>query len=172
VTGQQVWRYYQMTSSQSFPQLKVHKSHARFIRKNLNLKLNEAIDVVANIHECESWQQLKAKYEKQIDVSINYIPISDVDTSEIAVFWRLIDKYEKELKDVHNPEIHLSSNILTWVLTMKKDSEKFDAIYPMSLFKRNLNSVLRKFDSKNWTRVLITRNRKLIAEVTHPTSNN
>jgi hypothetical protein len=58
------------------------------------------------------------------------------------------------------------------VVTMNKNSNEFDAIYPISTFKRNFNSVMRKFESKNLTRVLITRNSKLIAEVTHPTSNN
>lgn len=58
------------------------------------------------------------------------------------------------------------------VVAMNKNSNKFDAIYPISTFKRNLNSVLHKFESKNWTRVLITRNSKPIAEVTHPPSDN
>jgi hypothetical protein len=54
------------------------------------------------------------------------------------------------------------------VATKIKDRNKFDAIYPISLFKRNLNSVLRKFESKNWTHVLITRNSEPVAEVIHP----
>ena len=58
------------------------------------------------------------------------------------------------------------------MVKVKKNMNKFDVIYPISLFKRNLNSVLRKFESKNWTRVLITRNSKPIAEVTRPISNN
>jgi len=55
---------------------------------------------------------------------------------------------------------------------MNKNSNNFDAIYLISTFKRNFNGVMRKFKSKNWIRVLITRNRKPIAEVTHPTSDN
>jgi hypothetical protein len=55
---------------------------------------------------------------------------------------------------------------------MNKNSNEFDAIYPISTFKRNFNSVMSKFESKDWTRVLITRNSKLIAEVTRSTSNN
>lgn len=51
---------------------------------------------------------------------------------------------------------------------MIKDSNEYDAIYPASLFKRNLNSVIRKFESRKWTHVLITRNNKPIAEVIHP----
>jgi prevent-host-death family protein len=49
-----------------------------------------------------------------------------------------------------------------------KDRNNFDAIYPISLLKRNLNSVMRKFESRDWSRVLITRNGKPVAEVIHP----
>lgn len=55
------------------------------------------------------------------------------------------------------------------VARVSKNVNEFDEIYPISLFKRNLNSVQRKFESKDWTRVLITRNSKPIAEVTHTT---
>lgn len=58
------------------------------------------------------------------------------------------------------------------MVTMNKDSDKYDAIYSISQFKRDLNSVLSKFESKKWTLILITRNRKAIAVVTHPKSNN
>lgn len=57
------------------------------------------------------------------------------------------------------------------MVKMNTDSNEYDAIYPISLFKRNLNSVHRKFKSKKLTQVLITRKNKPIAVVTPPISN-
>lgn len=54
---------------------------------------------------------------------------------------------------------------------MNKDNNEFDATYPISLFKRNLRSVLRKFESNKLTQILITRNKKPIAVVTQPETN-
>ena len=54
---------------------------------------------------------------------------------------------------------------------MNNDSNEYDAMYPISLFKRNLNSVLRKFESKKLTLVLITIKNKPIAVVNAPISN-
>ena len=54
---------------------------------------------------------------------------------------------------------------------MNKDSNEFDATYPISLFKRNLRSVLCKFESKKLNQILITRNKKPIAVVTQPETN-
>lgn len=57
------------------------------------------------------------------------------------------------------------------MVTMNINGNEYDTIYPISLFKRNLNSVLRNFESKEWTHVPITRNNQPLADVTHPTTN-
>jgi hypothetical protein len=130
-----------MTNPQFFSQLKLHKSHARFIAHNLDLKLSEALSFIAHIHECETWQELKEKYGKQRGISNNIIPVSDVDSSEIALFWSLVDKYEKELKESYNPKIHLSCNILTLLINKKMNSVE----------EYQIAKTLMEFDRENGT---------------------
>ena len=46
-----------------------------------------------------------------------------------------------------------------------KEVDKFDAVFPVSLCKRNFNSIIRKFEAKVWTRILITRNNKPVVVI-------
>lgn len=111
-----------MANSQISVQLKYLKSHARFIAQNLHLKLCEALSFVALIHELETWMQLKLKHEKQTCALNSANPFSDVDSSELTLFWNLVNKYERELREAYNPKIHLSSNILTLLINKKVNS--------------------------------------------------
>jgi len=48
---------------------------------------------------------------------------------------------------------------------MNDNNSVFDEVMPISVFKINLNSVLRKFRLKQYTRVMITRNGKPVIEI-------
>lgn len=111
-----------MANSQTSFQLKYLKSHARFIAQNLHLKLYEALNFVALIHEFETWTQLKLEHEKQTGALSSANPFSELDSSELTLFWNLVNRYESELKEAYNPTIHLSSNILTLLINKKVNS--------------------------------------------------
>lgn len=105
------------------PTLNTNKAHARSLQKSLNLKLNTAQIIVANIYGCCGWAELKKQCDQKFDSSDLLLPMYYLEQQEIDLFWLLVNKYKKELMAFYDSNTPPLESLLTLVV-----NEKFPVI--------------------------------------------
>jgi len=98
------------------PSLQINSAHARNLRKSLDLNLNTTQTIVANIYECNSWQELKLRCNQKYDSSSLQLPMYYLEAHEIERFKYLVDKYQDELEVEFLFKDYLPSSLLSQIL--------------------------------------------------------
>ncbi len=114
----------------------------------------------------------KQDYEqalKRVDELWN-AELNTAEGDELSALVIIIETYEADLMNEGNLEYQNIFDVVTSnkeeALRLKsgankliKQRELYDATLPLTLFRRNLNSVFRKFESKQYKLILITKKR-------------
>jgi hypothetical protein len=102
------------------PTLNTNKAHARTLQKSLNLKLNTAQIIVANMYGCCEWAELKKHCDQKFDSSDFFLPMYYLEQEEIELFWLLVNKYRKELMAVYKSNTqHPQESLLNLIVNEK-----------------------------------------------------